>query len=1109
MCTLTFLTDLNILPPHGCVSHSLPHTILSRSYLRFPMNMFSLRAVFFALVLLSSAAVGQFDPAHFSGMRARSVGPAGMSGRIADLTAVASNPDIIYVGAATGGVWKTVNGGMTWKPLFDAQRVAAIGAVAVFQPNPAVVWVGTGEGNPRNSASVGYGAYKSLDGGETWQSAGLEKTERIHRIVLHPTNPDIAYAAAMGQMWGENPDRGVFRTTDGGKSWKKILYVNEKTGCADLVMDPSNPNKLFAAMWEYRRWPWFFKSGGAGSGLHVTYDGGESWKAITGSDGLPKGELGRIGVAIARNNPDVVYALVEATKNTLCRSDDGGKSWQTINDSPNIAPRPFYYADLRVDPQNENRVYSLHSNLQVSHDGGKSFSTIARGVHSDHHALWIHPTDGSFLIEGNDGGVAVSRDHGKTWRFIDNLPLAQFYHINVDADIPFNIYGGMQDNGSWRGPSDVWENNGIRNWHWNEVGFGDGFATLVDPSDPSYGYAMSQGGYLIRYNWKTGERKDIRPWAPDGVELRFNWNAAIAADPFDSRTILYGSQFVHCSTDRGNSWNIISPDLTTNDTTKQKQAESGGLTKDVTAAENFTTIVTLAPSPVQKEVLWVGTDDGNVQVTRDGGKTWTNVVKNIPGVPPLTWVPHIEASRHDAGTAYVVFDDHRRSNWTTYLYRTTDYGKSWTSLTKNNPAGKDGLWGYALVVEEDPVNRNLLFLGTEFGLWVSFDGGGQWMKWTHGFPTVSAMALIIHPRDHDLVIGTHGRAAYVLDDVRPLRTVSKEILEKPLHLFEIPSAYQHEVRAMSGYHFPADAMFKGDQRPYGALITYSLNIPRDSLMAKRGGDSAGSEGEERSERRDSAKVDIEILDSSGKVVRKFAGTADRGLNRVSWNLRMDGSKTPRLGRPAPGDFTPQGPQVLPGTYTVRIKAGRRETSGVVQILADPRTVVPQNDLQAKADMMKIVAQRLEVAAEAVDRIVAIRKVIDAVLDQAKSRSDDKVKNLRTEAEKVRKKLTEVADQFLDEPNRFQGITRSSNTVAAKLGSVQRSLGSSWDAPTSTQRTNLRQAEALLQEALGRLNRVFSEDVAAFQKSVESAELKLFPEYKTLDLDWKPEKKEKN
>jgi photosystem II stability/assembly factor-like uncharacterized protein len=1072
---------------------------------------------FILAITFVGVVVAQLDPKHFSGMKARSIGPAGMGGRIADLEAVTDNPNIIFVGASIGGVWKSTNGGTTWTPLFDNQPVAAIGDVTIFQANPSIIWVGTGEGNPRNSASVGNGVYKSLDGGTTWMHMGLEKTERIHRILLHPGDENIAYAAALGQMWGENPDRGVYKTTDGGKTWRKVLYVNEKVGCAELVMDPVNPNKLFAAMWEYRRWPWFFKSGGASSGLYVTHDGGESWTKLTDEQGLPKGDLGRIGLAIARNNPNIIYALIESKKNALFRSDDGGKTWKVVNESPNIAPRPFYYCDLRIDPQNENRIYSLHSNLQVSNDGGKTFTTLGgqNRVHSDHHALWIHPKDGGFLIDGNDGGVYISHDYGTTWRMVDNLPLAQFYHINVDMEVPYNIYGGMQDNGSWRGPGEVWENNGIRNWHWNEVGFGDGFATLVDASDPNYGYAMSQGGFIIRFNWKTGERKDIRPAGPDGVELRFNWNAGIAQDPFDPKTIYYGSQFVHKSTDRGDSWQIISPDLTTNDPSKQKQNESGGLTKDVTNAENYTTILTIAPSPIQPGLLWVGTDDGNVQITRDGGKTWTNVVKNIPGVPPNTWVPHIEPSKHDAAAAYVVFDDHRRSNWATYVFKTTDYGRSWTSLTKNDPtAASKGnqMWGYALVIEEDPVDKNLLYLGTEFGLWVSLNGGINWMRWSHGIPTASVMALVVHPRDHDLVIGTHGRAAYVLDDVRPLRTVTKEILDKQLHIFEIPSTYQHYVRAMDGYHFPADAMFKGENRPYGALITYSLNIPRDSLrFTSAAADREEREAapspmarQERAVQRDSFAVHIEVLDPSGKVIRKMTGPAERGINRVAWNLRTDGPRIPRLGPPTPEEqfFTPQGPEVLPGKYTIKIKAHKQEATQIVEVKADPRINIPMPDRVKKYDLLQTVAQRLEVTAEAVERIVKTRRAINTVLDQVRDRNDDTARAIRRSADDLRKKLTEVADLFIEEPNRVQGITRLTNTVAARLSYVSRSLSSSWDPPTTTQVSYLRWAEQVLSEALKAWNRVFTEDVGAFRKQVEEAKLATIPAYEELSMEWK-------
>ncbi|MDX1389602.1 MAG: hypothetical protein R3344_10460, partial [Acidobacteriota bacterium] len=582
-------------------------------------------------------------------------------------------------------------------------------------------------------------------------------------------------------------------------------------------LDPANPNKLIAAMWDYRRWPWFFRSGGPGSGLYVTVDGGETWKRLGTDDGLPPGNLGRIGLAFCRDDPETVYAIVEAERRALLRSNDGGATWTAVNEKPDVAPRPFYFADIRVDPAWPNRVYSLWSLLSASNDGGKSFEVIApfRTVHPDFHAMWINPTDPSHLIVGNDGGIVISRDRGETWSFVPNLPLAQFYHIALDDDVPYHVYGGMQDNGSWRGPSEVWENGGIRNYHWDEVGFGDGFDTRPDPTDSMRGYSMSQEGYLRRWDLRTGGRKDIRPSAPQGAELRFNWNAALAIDPFVPETVYYGSQFVHRSPDRGDTWEVISGDLTTNNPEWQKQAESGGLTTDVTGAENFTSIIVIAPSPVERGLLWVGTDDGRLWVKRGDGD-WKSVEGNLKGVPDNTWIPHIEPSGLDAATAFVVLDNHRRSDWTPYVYKTTDYGKSWKRLDT------DGVRGYALSIVQDPVDADLLFLGTEFGLWVSIDGGKRWFPWTHGFPTVSAMDLAIHRRESDLVIGTHGRAAYILDDIGPLRELGDDTLTQPLVLFNIPDAQQYSVKQTGASRFPGSGEFRGANPPYGALITFSL-----------------------------------------------------------------------------------------------------------------------------------------------------------------------------------------------------------------------------------------------------------------------------------------------
>ena len=564
------------------------------------MNTRNLRiflSAIFSLIALSINAQ-QIDMKLLEDMKPRNIGPAGMSGRITAIDVVTSNPQVIYAGSASGGLWKSESGGINWQPVMDSVSIQSIGAVAIDQSNPDVVWVGTGEGNPRNSLTGGYGLYRSLDAGKTWQSMGLENTRNIHRIIIDKSNSDVVYVGAIGSPWGEHPERGVFKTTDGGKTWNKILYVNEKTGLADLVVDANNPNKLIAAMWEHRRKPWTFNSGGPGSGIYITVDGGDNWKKLTDKDGIPKGDLGRVGLAISPSNPKRVYALIEAKKNGFYRSDDGGYSWKKINEDINtIGNRPFYYSDIAVDPINENRVYSVYTYINVSEDAGKSFKQwaqsygVTNGIHPDHHAFWVHPTDPNFIIEGNDGGLNITRDRGANWRFVENIPVAQFYHINVDNEIPYNVYGGLQDNGSWVGPGYAFKSGGIRNSYWQELMFGDGFDVVPDPDDHTKGYGMSQQGFVGRYDLKTGHTEMIRPTHPDpDMRVRFNWNSAIAMDPFDHSTLYFGSQFVHKSTNKGNSWDIISPDLTTNDPEKQKQHESGGLTMDATGAENYTTI---------------------------------------------------------------------------------------------------------------------------------------------------------------------------------------------------------------------------------------------------------------------------------------------------------------------------------------------------------------------------------------------------------------------------------------------------------------------------------------------------------------------------------------
>ena len=1120
--------------------------------------------VLLALPSLAGAAV---DPGLLAGMKARSIGPAGMSGRVPAIAAVESNPNIVYVGSAAGGVWKSTNGGLTWTPVFDDQPVSSIGAVAIDQTNPDVVWVGTGEGNPRNSASIGNGVYRSMDGGKTWKHLGLDKTERIYRIVLHPTNPDVAWVSAMGQEWGENPDRGVFKTEDGGKTWTKVLYVDERTGASDLVIDPRNPNKLIASMWQYRRWPWYFKSGGPGSGLYVTYDGGRNWREITDADGLPKGDLGRIGVAISRSNPDVVYATVEAAKSAIVRSDDGGRSWRTVNQRYDANPRPFYFADLRVDPELPNRVYSLDFNIRVSNDGGQTFDTLIPGflIHGDYHAMWISPNDPNLIYLGNDGGVAVSRDRGRTATFVSTLPLGQYYHVAVDMETPYNVYGGLQDNGSWRGPNTTWQFGGIHNYQWVAVGGGDGFDTRPDTTDSNLVYSMSQGGFLGRTNVWSGEQRQIRPAPPEGVKLRFNWNSGFATDPLQEQTIYLGSQFVHKSTDRGETWTTISPDLTTNNPEWQKQETSGGLTPDVSNAENFTTIIAIAPSPLQAGVIWVGTDDGRLHVTKDGGKTWTSVEKNVyqsGGVPANTWIPHITPSKFDAASAFVVFDNHRREDFKTYVYRTDDWGKTWKSLATPDVRGN------AHILEQDTKEKDLLFLGTEFGLWVSLDGGGRWMKWTHGVPTVPVLDLVVHPRESDLVIATHGRALYVIDDISPLRTLTEKTMAETLHFYGASDALKHTQTPEPGGFGSGSGEFRGENEPYGSILTFSLNAPKlplpdaekererklEERQARRKqpetpesteepktaqelaahekpgpGTEAGQEAakakgkaepgtaakeekkeEKKGEGEKPPMVEIRIADESGKTIRTFTAPVTRGLNRVVWDLSRDGFKQFPQERPS-GDEHPGGPEVSPGTYTATVKYGNQEAKGTVRVLPDPRVPMTDADWKAREAALARVGAMNDALAEAVDRLRKTRADVADVLNRYQAAKKEKKEAMGDKKEEKDSKpdpIEEAGGKLqgdLDKLERrlwvpYDTVGLQPDTDAlTKVFYAYGYVLSTWEPPSPTNLEYVRLAEKEVQTVLADYNRFFETDVAAFRKLADEAQVRLLPEMGKVEL----------
>jgi photosystem II stability/assembly factor-like uncharacterized protein len=999
----------------------------------------------------------------------------------------------MYVGTATGGIWKSIDGGVTWKPIFDDQSTSSIGDITIDPSNPEIVWAGTGEANPRNSVGVGRGVFKTQDGGENWQFLGLEKTEKISRLLLDPSNPDVAFVAAMGTTWGENPERGVFKTEDGGKTWKKTLFVDEKTGAADLAMDPSNPNRLLAAMWEHRRWPWFFNSGGPGSGLFLSVDGGETWKKLSSKEGLPEGDLGRIGIAFSRSRPNMVYALIEAKKSALCLSEDSGRTWKIINNKPGVSPRPFYYSDIRVHPKKEHTVYRLSSPLDVSIDGGKSFKRLMDffAVHGDFHELWIHPEDSAFMVVGGDGGIGISYDEGQHWNFVQNLPLGQYYHISVDLENPYNIYGGLQDNGSWRGPSRVLQGNAIYNFHWQTVGWGDGFGTLAIPRDAKLGYSMSQGGWLVRFNTVTGEQKDIRPPAPSGVKLRFNWNAAIAIDPLDLGTMYYGSQFLHKSTDEGRTWQIISPDLTSNNPEKQKQAESGGLTKDVTNAENHCTIITISPSPVQNGVIWVGTDDGKIQLTKNGGQTWKDLSGKIiamrdKGVPSGTWCPHIEASNHEPSTAYVVFEDHRRANWVPYAFMTTDFGETWKNITTPT------IDGFIHVIREDPVQRNLLFLGTEFGLYVSFDRGSEWMKWTNGLPTVPVRDMVIHPLDNDLVIGTHGRSVYILDDIQPLREITEAIKAKKLHLFKIADAYQFQTSFFGlGYLTPGNMEFQGQNRAYGALITYSIGEKPAEVPKKE--DPANVEDTQKKE--DKEQIKIAILDNQGEVIRTIKGPMNPGLNRVNWDLRRDPFKT--LSDPFEGFSPPTGPFVLPGTYKVRIDLDDVAVEDSLQVLADPRSPVSQSSRREKFNLILENGKYIEAVTNASKKIQESIRALDEVLNRIDQLEERRREYIRIKATEFKKRLKGYADRLSPSKDR-SGIFEATE-VSSRLAMLGSRLESSFDQPTEAQRLEFQNLKAAVHQELYIINRFFKEDFPKFINEIKGAGFSIFPNIEPITI----------
>jgi photosystem II stability/assembly factor-like uncharacterized protein len=944
-----------------------------------------------ALSLLILTARGQQQPAFtsatISGLGVRNIGSARMSGRISAI-AGAREPSgniTLFVGAASGGVWKSDDGGTRYRPIFDEQAVQSIGAITVDPKNGKNVWVGTGESWTRNSASIGDGIYKSTDGGETWARTGLEKSERIARIAVSPNNSDEVFVAVPGALWSDSSDRGLYKTIDGGKTWKQILKgPNLSTGCTDVAIDPANPSVMFACMWDFRRKGWEYRSGGDGpdkpsaSGLFRSADGGATWTEISpeANKGFPKKPYGRLAIAIAPSNPKRVYCFVESPESALFVSDDGGATWDKRDKSNWMVWRPFYFARLVVDPKNPDRVFKPDGAMILSEDAGKSFAVISGGMHGDVHDVWIDPVNPQTIAAGDDGGMWYSADGGAKWRKGDNLPVSQFYHVSVDGEDPYRVYGGLQDNSSWVGDSQY--PGGITNDRWENIYNGDGFWMFPDPANPDYIYAEYQGGEIGRVNRRTHEARNIKPRPNYNEKLRYNWNTPIALSPNEMGTIYIGAQFLFRSRDHGQSWERISPDLTTNDPQKQRQEQSGGVTVDNSSAEMHTTIYSISESPKERSLIWAGTDDGNLQITRDGGKTWNNVVGNVPGLPKNSWVSWVQASNFDAGTAYAAFDRHTFGDMAPYVFRTADFGKTWTPLvTAQDPKG---VRGYAHVIKEDLAKPDLLFLGTELGLWVSIDGGKGWAQFKgNHFPAVAVRDLAIQPRDNDLVLATHGRGIWIIDDITPWRSLTNELMAQEL-AFVSARPVQQRIEGSGGWA-NGDAVFVGDNPPDAAVITYFQRT-----------------------RHLFGKLKIEVLDSTGRVVDEVPASKRSGLNRVTWSMR---EKPPRVPPAAQIAFAGiRGPRVIPGTYTVRLTKAGKVYETQLPVGLDSRAKFTAADRQAQYDAAMKVRILFDDESALMDRILFMRGELarSATVVPEKDPLRKSVKEFDDKIDMVRKKI---------------------------------------------------------------------------------------------------------
>lgn len=1009
--------------------------------------------ILFSVLSLNAQEISLKGKELFGDLSARQIGPALMSGRVSDLAMHPKNNQIIFLGAAGGGIWKSSDGGATFVPVFD-KHIQSIGTITFDPNNPDnVIWAGTGETWTRNSVSVGDGIYKSTDGGLNWINMGLPKSDRISSIIVDPRDSNNIWVGVLGALWGDSEERGIYNSKDGGKTWNKVHYIDNKTGCSDLVIDPTNPNVMYASFWEFRRTAWSFNSGGNASALLKTTDGGKTWNKI--HNGFPLGKLGRIAIAVAPSNTNILYSVIECEKDSekgLYKSEDAGKSWKHLNSDFALVVRPFYFSRITIDPKNPDIVYKGGLNGSISRDGGKTFKNLG-AMHSDIHDIIVDPIDTNRIYVGTDGGMYRSWNNGSTLDIVKNLPISQYYHITLDNEEPYNIYGGLQDNGSWYGPSK--SDGGIEARDWNSVGYGDGFRVLKHPTKKII-YSEMQGAENIwRYNLETKELKTIQPLQEKNqVKLRFNWNTPIVTGIHNPDRIYTGSQFVHVSDDMGASWKIISPDLTTNDKLKMNQENSGGLSKDNSGAENHCTLFTIAESPLNKDIIWAGADDGTIQITQDSGKNWKNVTANIIGLPKNTWCYHVEASNFAKGSAYAVFEGHTNNDMNTYVYKTIDFGTTWTSIVTKD------IDGFARCIQEDYINENLLFLGTEKGLYITVDGGKNWSKFENNMPAVAVMHLDLHKKTNDLVMATHGRGVIILDDISVLRQVTNEIIASDVYFFKTKPFVKVENSSFGST--ASELEFVGPNPSTSAEIVYYLK-----------------------KRNTFGKIEMEIQDMNGNKIVGLPVSNQKGINIVSWDFNEKGPKVATGKTLDYSGFTT--PLVPAGKYKAVLTKGKDIYTHEFEVLNDPKSPITAESRTEQRVATKMLFDKVQRLAYMVYEIDEMIKINNEIASKDKSYTKTSIKT-NVELNKLKNTMViTTGDNY---------VGSAEKQLREKLGAIYASVASQYDAPSPSQKANI---ESIL-ETYNKVEAEFKKlEKIHFSKILEKVK-KTTPEYKLKTFD---------